>query len=417
MGNCFGAQVRAETLFYSTGGNDPGAATSSKKSRNSIVGTSTKEGGREAWDANNGGLLSQPASTPAMSGSLRAFSYNDLKAATRNFRPNCLLGKGGSGCVFKGYIDEQTLMPTQPGQGIPIAIKKLNLDRPQEQYKEWLAKLHFLVTLDHRNLAKLLGSCAEGDHRLLVYEFMPRGSLENHLFQRNHHQTLSWVIRMKIAIDAARGLAFLHNAETPIIYKDFKTSNILLDSQFNAKLSAKPDVLLTKDGAARLSNRVIATGYGAPEYVAIGRLTVKSDVYSFGVVLLEILTGRRVVDGSRPDEEQNLVEWAGPFLSDKRKSLRIMDQNLKGRYPVAGAQKAARVVLHCVNEDAKKRPTMKQVVESLQRLLINAEELSTYGNDLSQDGPSLEAGHGVHAVQRDELWQCIDGFSPCGVGS
>ncbi|KAH7404046.1 hypothetical protein KP509_15G008300 [Ceratopteris richardii] len=153
---------------------------------------------------------------------------------------------------------------------------------------------------------------------------MPRGSLENHLFRRGSHgQALSWAIRIKVAVGAARGLAFLHEAERPVIFRDFKTSNILLNSQFNAKLS---DFGLAKDGPTgdntHVSTRVMGTyGYAAPEYVATGHLTAKSDVYSFGVVLLEILTGRRAVDKNRPFEEQNLVEWARPFLNDKRKIL------------------------------------------------------------------------------------------------
>ncbi|MCO5567753.1 hypothetical protein L7F22_021447 [Adiantum nelumboides] len=302
---------------------------------------------------------------------LRKFNFAELRAATRNFRPDSLLGEGGFGCVFKGWVDEQGFMAARPGVGIVIAVKKLNLEGLQG-HKEWLAEVHFLGQLHHPNLVRLLGFCSEDDHRLLVYEFMPRGSLENHLFRRGSHgQALSWAIRIKVAVGAARGLAFLHEAERPVIFRDFKTSNILLNSQFNAKLS---DFGLAKDGPTgdntHVSTRVMGTyGYAAPEYVATGHLTAKSDVYSFGVVLLEILTGRRAVDKNKPYGEQNLVEWAKPFLSDKRKVFRIVDPRLEGQYSMKGAYRAATLALSCLNQEAKLRPTMKEVVQLLEPLL------------------------------------------------
>lgn len=309
---------------------------------------------------------------------LRPFTFADLKAATRNFRSDTLLGEGGFGCVFKGWVDEQGF---RPGTGIVIAVKKLNLEGLQG-HKEWLAEVHFLGQLHHPNLVRLIGFCAEDDHRLLVYEFMPRGSLENHLFRRGSHgQALSWAIRIKVAVGAARGLAFLHEADKPVIFRDFKTSNILLNSQFNAKLS---DFGLAKDGPTgdntHVSTRVMGTyGYAAPEYVATGHLTAKSDVYSFGVVLLEILTGRRAVDKNKPYGEQNLVEWARPYLTDKRKVFRIVDPRLEGQYSMKGAYRAATLALSCLNQEAKLRPTMKEVVQLLEPLL-NFREVIKHSN-------------------------------------
>lgn len=164
---------------------------------------------------------------------LRKFSFNDLKLATRNFRPESLLGEGGFGCVFKGWIEENGTAPVKPGTGLTVAVKTLNHDGLQG-HKEWLAEVNYLGDLVHQNLVKLIGYCIEDDQRLLVYEFMPRGSLENHLFRRS--LPLPWSIRMKIALGAAKGLAFLHEeAERPVIYRDFKTSNILLDAEYNAK--------------------------------------------------------------------------------------------------------------------------------------------------------------------------------------
>ncbi|KAF8378397.1 hypothetical protein HHK36_029736 [Tetracentron sinense] len=160
---------------------------------------------------------------------LRKFTFNELKSATRNFRPESLLGEGGFGCVFKGWIEENGTAPVKPGTGLTVAVKTLNHDGLQG-HKEWLAEVNFLGDLLHPNLVRLIGYCIEDDQRLLVYEFMPRGSLENHLFRKGS-LPLPWSIRMKIALGAAKGLAFLHEeAERPVIYRDFKTSNILLDA-------------------------------------------------------------------------------------------------------------------------------------------------------------------------------------------
>ncbi|KAL7107812.1 hypothetical protein ACP275_06G078000 [Erythranthe tilingii] len=301
---------------------------------------------------------------------LNSFVFNDLKVATRNFRPDSVLGEGGFGCVFKGWIDEHTFKAAKPGTGAVIAVKRLNQEGPQG-HKEWLTEINFLGQLYHPNLVKLIGYCLEDEHRLLVYEFMPRGSLENHLFRRtNHFQPLSWNLRMKIALGAAKGLAYLHSPEAKVIYRDFKASNILLDGKYNAKLS---DFGLAKDGPmdgkSHVSTRVMGTyGYAAPEYMATGHLTARSDVYSFGVVLLEMLTGRRVLDKNLPQGEQKLLEWAGPFLGSKRKVLRVMDARIQGQYSPRAALKAATLAVKCLALEPKYRPTMPEVVKALEQL-------------------------------------------------
>ncbi|KAG9153417.1 hypothetical protein Leryth_021832 [Lithospermum erythrorhizon] len=287
---------------------------------------------------------------------------------TRNFRPESLLGEGGFGCVFKGWIEENGTAPVKPGTGLTVAVKTLNHDGLQG-HKEWLAEVSFLGDLIHPNLVKLIGYCIEDDQRLLVYEFMPRGSLENHLFRRS--LPLPWSIRMKIALGAAKGLAFLHEeAERPVIYRDFKTSNILLDAEYNAKLS---DFGLAKDGPegdkTHVSTRVMGTyGYAAPEYVMTGHLTSKSDVYSFGVVLLEMISGRRSMDKNRPNGEHNLVEWARPHLGERRRFYRLIDPRLEGHFSIKGAQKAAQLAARCLTRDSKVRPLMSEVVEALKPL-------------------------------------------------
>nr|XP_043606078.1 serine/threonine-protein kinase PBL34-like [Erigeron canadensis] len=310
-----------------------------------------------------------------ISSQLRKFSFNELKSATRCFRQESLLGEGGFGCVFKGWINENGTTPVKPGTGLSVAVKTLNHDGAQG-HKEWLAEVNFLGDLLHPNLVKLIGYCIEDDQRLLVYEFMPRGSLENHLFRRS--LPLPWATRIKIALGAAKGLAFLHEeTERPVIYRDFKTSNILLDLDYNARLS---DFGLAKDGPegdnTHVSTRVMGThGYAAPEYVMTGHLTSKSDVYSFGVVLLEMITGRRSIDKTRPKEEQNLVEWARPYLGERRRLYQLIDPLLEGRFSVKGAQKAAQLATLCLNRDPKARPLMSEVYEVLQPL-VNLKDMA-----------------------------------------
>ncbi|CAL5064716.1 unnamed protein product [Urochloa decumbens] len=300
---------------------------------------------------------------------LRKFAFSDLKCATRNFRPESLLGEGGFGCVFKGWIEENGTAPVKPGTGLTVAVKTLNHDGLQG-HKEWVAEVDFLGNLHHPNLVRLIGYCVEDDQRLLVYEFMPRGSLDNHLFRRS--LPLPWTVRMKVALGAAKGLAFLHEeAERPVIYRDFKTSNILLDAEYNAKLS---DFGLAKDGPVgdktHVSTRVMGTyGYAAPEYVMTGHLTSKSDVYSFGVVLLEMMSGRRSMDKNRPNGEHNLVEWARPLLGERQRFYKLIDPRLEGNFSVKGAQKAAQLARACLSRDPKARPLMSQVVEALKPLL------------------------------------------------
>ncbi|VFQ60017.1 unnamed protein product [Cuscuta campestris] len=200
---------------------------------------------------------------------------------------------------------------------------------------------------------------------------MARGSVESNLFSRVL-PPLPWSTRMKIALGASKGLAFLHEAEKPVIYRDFKTSNILLDPEYNAKLS---DFGLAKDGPvgdkSHVSTRIVGTyGYAAPEYIMTGHLSPRSDVYSFGVVLLELLTGRRSLDKVRPTREQNLVDWALPLLREKKKLLNIIDPRLEGNYPVKAVHRAATLAYHCLNRNPKARPLMRDIVDSLEPLNV-----------------------------------------------
>ncbi|CAL5185860.1 unnamed protein product [Lathyrus oleraceus] len=308
---------------------------------------------------------------------LKQFRYHELMLATRNLKPELFLGEGGFGKVFKGWICQDERSPSRPGDRMPIAVKTLNREGKQG-HKEWVAEINHLGALQHPNLVKLIGYCIEDQHRMLVYEYMPRGSLENHLFKRRA-TTLTWDVRIKIMLGAAKGLAFLHEkAIKPLIYRDFKTSNILLDSEYNAKLS---DFGLAKDAPigdkTHVTTQVIGTqGYAAPEYIMTGHLNFKSDVYSFGVVLLEMLTGRKAIDKRRSQKEQNLVKWAKPHLKNRGGIYHLIDPNIKGQYSTRCAYKAMKIVAHCIYGDPKLRPLMSDVVKELQIIF-------DYNNDRS----------------------------------
>ncbi|CAN7140012.1 unnamed protein product [Brassica rapa subsp. narinosa] len=311
---------------------------------------------------------------------LIAFTYDELKNITGNFRQDRVLGGGGFGSVYKGFIKEESGDQEEVPKPLPVAVKVHDGDNSFQGHREWLAEVIFLGQLSHPNLVKLIGYCCEDNHRVLIYEYMARGSVENNLFSKVL-LPLSWAIRMKIAFGAAKGLAFLHEAKKPVIYRDFKTSNILLDMEYNAKLS---DFGLAKDGPvgdkSHVSTRIMGTyGYAAPEYIMTGKLlqchlTPGSDVYSFGVVLLELLTGRKSLDKSRPTREQNLIDWALPLLKEKKKVMNIVDPRMNCEYPVKSVQKAAMLAYHCLNRNPKARPLMRDIVDSLEPLQATEEE-------------------------------------------
>ncbi|XP_027358822.1 probable serine/threonine-protein kinase PIX7 [Abrus precatorius] len=321
---------------------------------------------------------------------VRRFTFDDLKVATRNFKAENFLGEGGFGTVLKGWISQFGNYPSRSEGGLPVAVKCLKPNGFQG-HREWLAEICYLSELHHPNLVKLIGFCMEDEKRLLVYEFMPRGSLENHLFKRC--VPLPWPIRVKIVLGAAKGLAFLHEeAARPLIFRDFKTSNILLDANFNAKLS---DFGLAKDApvgdASHVSTRVMGTqGYAAPEYVMTGHLTSKSDVYSFGVVLLEMLTGRRAIDKRKPRGQQNLVEWLRPQLRKKASLHYMMDPRLEGNFSLIGAHRAMKLATQCLHPDPKARPLMSEVVRMLKSLPLRDDVASSSSTSLRkmQGAPS-----------------------------
>uniref|UniRef100_A0A453CMJ6 non-specific serine/threonine protein kinase n=1 Tax=Aegilops tauschii subsp. strangulata TaxID=200361 RepID=A0A453CMJ6_AEGTS len=200
----------------------PGSSSMSSVTTQSTSASTSAGGGVPEGAEPEGRILEAP--------NLRIFTFAELRAATRNFKPDTLLGEGGFGQVYKGWVDEKTMNPARSGTGMVIAVKKLNQESLQG-LEEWQCEVNFLGRISHPNLVRLLGYCLEDRELLLVYEFMAKGSLENHLFRKGGSvQPIPWGLRLRIAIDAARGLAFLHSSEKHVIYRDFKASNILLDT-------------------------------------------------------------------------------------------------------------------------------------------------------------------------------------------
>ncbi|XAR70577.1 Non-specific serine/threonine protein kinase [Bertholletia excelsa] len=333
---------------------------------------------------------------------LRVFSYLELEAATNGFNRLLKIGEGGFGSVYKGTIKGRQ------GESTVVAIKKLN-EHGWQGHKQWLAEVQFLGVVCHPNLVKLLGYCSfdgeRGIQRLLVYEYMSNRSLEDHLFKRTS-EVLPWKTRLEIILGAAEGLAYLHEGmEAQVIFRDFKSSNVLLDVDFKPKLS---DFGLAREGPTgdrtHVSTAVVGTyGYAAPEYVDTGHLTIKSDVYSFGVVLYEILTGRRTIERSRPTVEQKLLEWVKQFPADSRKFFMIMDPRLRNQYSLNAARKIAKLADSCLHKNPKERPTMTQVVEALKQAMEESDaEISSLKRS-SEPSSSKPVSSSKHPHQTGRL--------------
>ncbi|XBI41604.1 hypothetical protein VPH35_126051 [Triticum aestivum] len=252
-------------------------------------------------------------------GLVAMIEYPSLEAATGKFSESNVLGVGGFGCVYKAAFDG----------GATAAVKRLEGGGPDCE-KEFENELDLLGRIRHPNIVSLLGFCVHGGNHYIVYELMEKGSLETQLHGPSHGSAMSWHVRMKIALDTARGLEYLHEHCNPsVIHRDLKSSNILLDSDFNAKI-ADFGLAVTSGNLDKGNLKISGTlGYVAPEYLLDGKLTEKSDVYAFGVVLLELLMGRKPVEKMSPSQCQSIVSWAMPQLTDRSKLPNIIDPVIK----------------------------------------------------------------------------------------
>ncbi|BFG18967.1 hypothetical protein CerSpe_052420 [Prunus speciosa] len=288
-------------------------------------------------------------------GSVSVIEYKVLEKGTNNFRDSNIIGEGGFGCVYKARLDDNLL----------VAVKKLDC-ASQDSEREFENEVELLHKIQHPNIISFLGCSTDGDTRFIVYELMHNGSLETQLHGPSNGSALTWHMRMKIALDAARGLEHLHEyCNPPVIHRDLKTSNILLDANFNAKLSDFG--LAVADGAKNSNNIKLSgtLGYVAPEYLLDGKLTDKSDVYAFGIVLLELLLGRRPVEKLAPTQCQSIVTWAMPQLTDRSKLPNIVDPVIKDTMDLKHLYQVAAVAVLCVQPEPSYRPLITDVLHSL----------------------------------------------------
>ncbi|XP_024979853.1 L-type lectin-domain containing receptor kinase IX.1-like [Cynara cardunculus var. scolymus] len=284
----------------------------------------------------------------------KRFPYRDLALATNNFSDDLKLGEGGFGCVYRGYLTREQKV---------VAVKKISRGSKQGK-KEYITEVKIISSLRHRNLVQLIGWCHEKNEFLLVYEFMPNGSLDSHLFGKM--DPLAWPVRYKISLGLASALLYLHEEwEQCVVHRDIKSSNVMLDSGFNVKLG--------DFGLARLMDHELGPqttglagtlGYMAPEYVRTGKASKESDVYSFGVVAIEICCGRKARDCVDGNSEIGLVDWVW-HLHGRGEILLGVDERLKGDFDAEQAKCLMMVGLWCAHPDRSLRPSIRQAIQVL----------------------------------------------------
>ncbi|KAG8086106.1 hypothetical protein GUJ93_ZPchr0010g10784 [Zizania palustris] len=317
------------------------------------------------WQSSGGGG-GDPWTPPAVIGGTA--SYADLEAATGGFSDGNLLGEGGFGHVYRGTL--------RGGQ--EVAIKKLRPGSGQGD-REFHAEVEIISRVHHRNLVSLVDYCIYGDQRLLVYEYVPNNTLEFHL-HGSGRPTLDWPRRWKIAVGAAKGLAYLHEDCRPkIIHRDIKAANILLDYNFEPKVADFGLAKIQSGEDTHVSTRVMGTfGYLAPEYATTGKVNDRSDVFSFGVVLLELITGRRPVQSAEPYNDETLVSWARPLLIEAIEEQvvdELIDPVIGANYDAHDMQRLITCAAGAVRYTARSRPRMIQIVRYLEGEL-SMEELN-----------------------------------------
>ncbi|GMI85790.1 receptor-like kinase in in flowers 3 [Hibiscus trionum] len=294
------------------------------------------------------------------SSNLVKFTFDEIKEATRNFSIDNIIGRGGYGNVYRGYLSD----------GSEVALKRFkNCSAAGDA--DFKHEVEVIASVRHVNLVALRGYCTattpfEGHQRIIVCDLMKNGSLYDHLFGPTKAR-LSWSIRRKIALGMARGLAYLHHGAQPtIIHRDIKASNILLDDMFEAKVADFGLAKFTPEGMTHLSTRVAGTmGYVAPEYALYGQLTDRSDVYSFGIVLLELLSGKKALTVSNGNQPSVVADWAWSLVK-KEKALDVIEDGMPELGPPEVVEKYVLIAVLCSHPELQCRPSMDQVVKMLE---------------------------------------------------
>ncbi|KAG2260530.1 hypothetical protein Bca4012_008432 [Brassica carinata] len=309
----------------------------------------------------------------------RWYTLRELEAATNGLCEENVIGEGGYGIVYRGVLND----------GTKVAVKNLLNNRGQAE-KEFKVEVEVIGRVRHKNLVRLLGYCVEGAYRMLVYDFVDNGNLEQWIHgDVGDVSPLTWDIRINIILGMAKGyvnkisrfhyvisliflrvvyiLMYLHEGLEPkVVHRDIKSSNILLDRQWNAKVSDFGLAKLLGSDSSYVTTRVMGTfGYVAPEYACTGMLNEKSDIYSFGILIMEIITGRNPVDYSRPQGETNLVDWMKTMVGNRR-SEEVVDPKIAEPPSSKALKRVLLVALRCVDPDANKRPKMGHIIHMLE---------------------------------------------------
>ncbi|EPS71499.1 hypothetical protein M569_03254, partial [Genlisea aurea] len=291
------------------------------------------------------------------------YTLRELEASCNGFSDENVIGEGGYGIVYYGVLPDTTR----------VAIKNLLNNRLGQAENEFKVEVEAIGRVRHKNLVKLLGYCVEGACRMLVYEYVDNGSLDQWLHgDVGDVSPLTWEIRLNIIIGTAKGLAYLHEGLEPkVVHRDIKSSNILVDRQWHPKLSDFGLAKLLASENSFVRTRVMGTfGYVAPEYASSGMLNEKSDAYSFGILIMEMVSGRTPVDYSRPPGEVNLIDWVKSMVGNKNWEV-IWDPKLAQRPVSKVLKRVLLVALKCVDPDAQKRPKMSQAVHMLESELLS----------------------------------------------
>ncbi|KAJ0715279.1 putative protein kinase RLK-Pelle-WAK family [Helianthus annuus] len=321
---------------------------------------------REKFFKQNGGIMLQQriSGDRGSRDQARVFTIDELKKATNNYDDTRIIGKGGYGTVYKGVLSDNRI----------VAIKKSMLpDQTETQIEQFIDEVLILSQINHRNVVKLIGCCLETEVPLLVYEFIPNGTLSDHIHNvKGKSSAFTWDIRLRIATETAEALSYLHSsASVPIIHRDVKPMNILLDENYVAKVADFGASKLIPIDQIELATIVQGTlGYLDPEYLQTNQLTDKSDVYSFGVVLVELLTGKKALSFDRPEAERNLTIYFLYSLKEGR-LLQVLDEHLQLNDIPSEIIQVSRLAERCLRIKGDERPTMKEVAIKLQGILAS----------------------------------------------
>ncbi|KAG6675852.1 hypothetical protein I3842_15G125700 [Carya illinoinensis] len=317
---------------------------------------------QEKYFQQNGGLMLQEhiLNHGRSMETTKIFSNDELKKATNNYDESRVLGKGGYGTVYKGVLPDNK----------EVAIKKSKIC-DKSQIEQFINEVILLTQINHRNVVKLIGCCLETEVPLLVYEFITNGTLSDHIHDISCASSLSWEKRLKIAIETARALAYLHSETSmPIIHRDVKSTNILLDDKYTAKVADFGASRLIALDQTEITTLVQGTlGYLDPEYFQTSQLTEKSDVYSFGVVLAELLTGEKAISSFRPESYKNLSMYFASAVKEDR-LLQILEYHIVNDSNIEVLKEVASLATRCLRVRGEDRPTMMEVARELEGLRI-----------------------------------------------